>query len=440
MRQAVTAIVLAGLACPAVLRADEAPAPPAPEAHLLITAGAVHVGDGTVLTPGQVLVTDGVIKEVGTDLKAPEGARRWDLPDAVVTPGLVDPAARVPAAPGEARGGLEAAVRSTADFRSPFDPWLEVVRAGGVVASCLLPGARGGILGRAATMGTEGPRAGGAPLLAEEVALVVDLAATGGSTARAQAREALGRALEQAAEHQKAWKEWTDQEEKKPRSGGATKSGARHPDDRGRTAAARPAAKKEVPKPEHSAPKEVLARVNDRKLPLRLVAHRREDVEHALRTARQRDLRVTLQGCAECADLAARLAESRAIVVLEPLAWSPGEDELRGRPDADVVRALAAADVRLAVGGGPWPHGACWLRTAAGALVAAGLAPERAVAAMTGLAAEAAGIGSTHGRIASGRRAQLALWTGDPLDPRTRLQRLIEPDDTRPGPAPEPTP
>ena len=57
---------------------------------LAIRVGVVHDGLGRVLRNGMVLMQDGRIKAVGEGLAIPYGAEVIDLPDAVMTPGLID--------------------------------------------------------------------------------------------------------------------------------------------------------------------------------------------------------------------------------------------------------------------------------------------------------------------------------------------------------------
>ncbi|MCU0863009.1 MAG: amidohydrolase family protein [Planctomycetes bacterium] len=57
---------------------------------LAIRAGVVHDGQGRVYRNGVVLVQDGRIKGVGEDLAIPYGAEVIDLPNGVMTPGLID--------------------------------------------------------------------------------------------------------------------------------------------------------------------------------------------------------------------------------------------------------------------------------------------------------------------------------------------------------------
>ena len=60
-----------------------------------IKAGTVHVGDGRTLENGVVLIEDGRITAVGTDVSIPDGATIIEMPRGHVSPGLIDANARV---------------------------------------------------------------------------------------------------------------------------------------------------------------------------------------------------------------------------------------------------------------------------------------------------------------------------------------------------------
>ena len=57
---------------------------------IVIKAGRVHTVSGAPIEGGMVVVRDGRIEAVGRDVGIPENARVIELPDSVVTPGLVD--------------------------------------------------------------------------------------------------------------------------------------------------------------------------------------------------------------------------------------------------------------------------------------------------------------------------------------------------------------
>src|SRR5690606_30839033 len=69
-------------------------------------------------------------------------------------------------------------------------------------------------------------------------------------------------------------------------------------------------------------------------------------------------------------------------------------------------------------------HNARKVRQLAGNAVAPGLPREDGLAGLTRVPAEAFGVGDQIGTIAVGMRADLALWTGDPLDVAHTAQQV----------------
>jgi imidazolonepropionase-like amidohydrolase len=79
--------------------------------------------------------------------------------------------------------------------------------------------------------------------------------------------------------------------------------------------------------------------------------------------------------------------------------------------------------VRFAFSSGNTPQ-ARLARQLAGNAVAHGLPWEAALAAISSTPADIFGLGATHGRIAVGQSADLALWSGDPLEVTTLADRV----------------
>jgi imidazolonepropionase-like amidohydrolase len=68
-----------------------APKPPAPKKIVLVRTGAlVDVLAGRVLANQDVLIEDGIVKQVGPGIAAPAGAAVVDLTKRTVLPGLID--------------------------------------------------------------------------------------------------------------------------------------------------------------------------------------------------------------------------------------------------------------------------------------------------------------------------------------------------------------
>jgi len=125
-------------------------------------------------------------------------------------------------------------------------------------------------------------------------------------------------------------------------------------------------------------------------------------------------VRIAISGGAEAWVMAPQLAAAGVPVFVDPLANLPGDFDKIGAGMDSAARLQAAG---VAVGftqAGDASHNARKVRQLAGNAVAAGLPWEDGLAGLTRVPAQAFGVDA--GRIAVGQRADLVLWTGDPLD------------------------
>jgi imidazolonepropionase-like amidohydrolase len=121
-------------------------------------------------------------------------------------------------------------------------------------------------------------------------------------------------------------------------------------------------------------------------------------------------------GGVEAWKVAPELAAAKVAVILDPLQNLPGSFDQLGATMENAAR-LHAAGVRIAFSNsGDGTHNARKVRQAAGNAVAHGLPWDAALAALTRSPAEIFGLGDSLGRIATGLRADLVLWSGDPLE------------------------
>jgi imidazolonepropionase-like amidohydrolase len=146
------------------------------------------------------------------------------------------------------------------------------------------------------------------------------------------------------------------------------------------------------------------------------------DIEAVLRLAAEERFRPVIVGGAEAWILADALAAARVPVLVDPFVYGPGSfDQLRGR--ADNAARLVSAGVKVGLLAGGEPHNARAVRFVAGNAVRAGLPPADALRAVTSVPAEVLGW-TDRGVVRVGAVADLALWTGDPLDTPGRLAGL----------------
>ena len=151
---------------------------------------------------------------------------------------------------------------------------------------------------------------------------------------------------------------------------------------------------------------------------------RAADIVRLLRWSKQRGVDVAIVGAAEGWKVAPQLAAAGVPVFVDALANLPTDFDAIGATMENAAR-LHAAGVRVSFSqAGDASHNARKIRQLAGNAVANGLPWEAALAGLTSVPAAAAGVAGELGTIAIGQRADLVLWSGDPLDVANVAQQV----------------
>jgi hypothetical protein len=147
--------------------------------------------------------------------------------------------------------------------------------------------------------------------------------------------------------------------------------------------------------------------------------HRAADIRQLLRWSQRHGVRIAILGGGEAWIMAPQLAAAKVPVFLDPLANLPGDFDRIGASLENAAR-LRAAGVPVSFSQfDDAAHYARKIRQAAGNAVANGLPWEDGLAGLTRVPAEVFGVADRIGTIAVGKRADLVLWTGDPLEVST---------------------
>ena len=150
-------------------------------------------------------------------------------------------------------------------------------------------------------------------------------------------------------------------------------------------------------------------------------ANRASDILQALAFSQQHSLNAVISGGQEAWIVREELVASGTPVVINALDNLPGSfDGLGARLDNATL--LHEAGITLLFTSGE-THNARKLRQVAGNAVANGLPYEVAIAAMTSLPAEI--FGGKPRMIAPGLRADVVIWSGDPLDVSSAADQVI---------------
>ena len=144
--------------------------------------------------------------------------------------------------------------------------------------------------------------------------------------------------------------------------------------------------------------------------------HRAADIRQLLRWSAKHNVRVAIAGGSEAWKLAPQLAAAKVPVFVNPLANLPANfDEINATMENAARLRTAGVAVSFAQDGDA-SHNARKIRQLAGNAVANGLPWEDGLSGLTRVPAETFGVADRLGSIAVGKRADLVLWSGDPLE------------------------
>ncbi|RCK78620.1 MAG: amidohydrolase [Candidatus Ozemobacter sibiricus] len=169
---------------------------------------------------------------------------------------------------------------------------------------------------------------------------------------------------------------------------------------------------------------EALLPMLEGRVPMRANAHRVEDIMTAIRIAEEFKLKLIIEHGTEAHLLAPMLAEKKIPVVLGPALVPHLRFELRDKTfESAVILMNAGVEVALTCDFPGLPIEA--LRIVAAMAVQFGLDEKRAINAITENPARILGIQTRCGQIKKGYDADLALFSGHPLDIRSKLEMIV---------------
>jgi imidazolonepropionase-like amidohydrolase len=170
---------------------------------------------------------------------------------------------------------------------------------------------------------------------------------------------------------------------------------------------------------------EILARVLRREIPWRQHCHRADDIATAIRIAEEFGYELVIDHGTEAHLIADIIAAKGIPVVIGPLFTSRSKVELRNRSIANPGR-LAAAGVTIAITTDHPVVPIHFLVHQASLAVKEGLDRETALRSITINPARVIGIDDRLGSIEVGKDADLAIWSGDPLDVYSRVEQAFQ--------------
>lgn len=176
--------------------------------------------------------------------------------------------------------------------------------------------------------------------------------------------------------------------------------------------------------PERDLRMEVLVRALKRELPVRAHAHRADDIMTALRIAKEFNLAISIEHCTEGHKIVKELKEAGVWAIVGPTISERSKVELQELSFA-TLRILWEAGIPVAITTDHPVIPVSYLPMAAAYAVKAGLPYEEALKAITINPATILGIADRYGSIEVGKMADLVLWSGDPLEVQSRVEKVL---------------
>jgi imidazolonepropionase-like amidohydrolase len=374
----------------------------------------IYTMTGAPIENGVLVLKGGKIEEVGTGIQPPAGAQVIDASGKTVLPGFIDSNCHV---------GLEEVnqVKATVDDSEATDPvtpqlsvmdafypdskTIGVTRSNGITAGIVAPADENVFTGMSAVVEFSGNRLDQV-VLKSPSALHVTLGEAPKSTYGQRNKipsTRMGTAYLLRETFQKA-KEYDDK----------LKDQSKSKSDKG----------KDSKQPERNLKSEAVLQVLQGKIPLVVSAHRVDDILTAIRIADEFGItNLVINHGTEAYKISGILAQKKIPVLVGPVTTQPDRMETLGARYENAA-LLQKAGVVIAIQTND-AHNARNLPYEAGIAVANGLPYDEALKAITVNPARIFKIDDQIGTLVKGKRANLIIATGDPLEPKTVIEKVF---------------
>ncbi|MCS6861292.1 MAG: amidohydrolase family protein [Abditibacteriales bacterium] len=378
---------------------------------------------GKPIERGTILIEGGKIKAVGANVEIPANAQRIDLTGKVVLPGLVDAHSSLFLAADDLNA-TGAADRDVTDALDLFDKDAEKVLARGVTTLYVSPGNRGNVNGVGAVVQLNNTPPYGRvlkPRAALKLTLGVSTNNRSTSLERLASYEALRAAFHSAQQYAKSFERYERDLAAYARRQKQPQPTAANPQP---TAPASSQPTKPT-KPRRNPAQEILVAALKGEIPVRIEAHRVDDILNALRLADEFKFKLILERATEGAQIANDIARRHVPVVWGPTLpmGAPRLETLNHSPDGAAQLAKAGVKVALTTDGASGLSSRFLLENAAAA-VGFGMSADEALRAVTLSAAEVLGVADRVGSIEVGKDANLVVLSASPWDATAQVEQV----------------
>jgi len=372
-----------------------------------IVGGKVYPVSGPPIENGTVVITNGRISAVGTNVPIPAGAQRIDATGKIVTPGFVNSSTQLGVQEVSAvQPTVDAAARGKDNIASAFTVWeglnpnsvmLAPARKEGITSFVVIP--TGGLIAGQAALLDVVPGTTSDMIIRAPVAMVAEVGdpQQAGLTSRGELIVKLREVLDDARffqTHRDAF-------------------------DRAQT---RPFAASRLDL-------QALIPVIEGRLPMLITVDRESDIDAAMRLARDYNVKLIIGGGAEAWMMADKLAAARIPVLTGAMNNIPAGFAALGQrqENAGLLRkaGVGVALIGNAGGGDEEAFNVRNLKQEAGNAVAYGMTWDDALRAVTLAPAEFFGVADRVGSLQAGREGNVVIWSGDPFEFTTRAEHVF---------------
>jgi imidazolonepropionase-like amidohydrolase len=372
---------------------------PAGAQTIAITGGKVYPVSSAPIENATVLIRDGKVVAVGSNVSIPADAQRIDATGKWVTPGLINAGTQLGLVEvGQVQDTRNGSAVGKDHIAASFTAWeglntqsvlIAPARREGVTNVVIVPSGGGKLVaGQAAFLSL----VEGMPtdmLLKSPIAMVAQV--SDNQSAGTGARGELLNRLRELIEDTRAFM-------------------------RNRAAYERADTR------EYSASRldlEAMIPVVEGRLPLLVAADKATDIDAALRIAKENNLKIIIGGGAEAWMVAGKLAAAKVPVLTGAMNNIPGSFATLGQ-NQENAGLLRRAGVQVVItGNGPGDEESFNVRNIkqeAGNAVAYGMSWDDALRAVTLTPAEVFGVADRIGSLQAGRDANVVIWSGDPFE------------------------
>lgn len=169
---------------------------------------------------------------------------------------------------------------------------------------------------------------------------------------------------------------------------------------------------------------ENLAKVLDKEIPLRVHAHRADDIVTVLRIKKEFDINVTIEHCTEGHKIADYIAQHDVCVSVGPTMSTRSKVELKDK-GWSTAKVLMDAGISCSLTTDHPVVGIEYLVTSAIHAIKHGLTEQQALQMLTSNAAKHLGVEDRVGTIEPGKDADLVIWDGNLFDLRSKVETVI---------------